>query len=111
MEDGLMSLIEQAKELIIEKKYKECEVLICTAMFEHPHDAIPHNLMGLLLEKENYHVEAMKHFSAAYALDPTYQPSSWNMECFRSYTMPHSCAYFASDCETYLDKEKKGGKV
>lgn len=42
MEDDFMPTIKQAKELIVDKKYKECEALICTSMFEHPHDAIPH---------------------------------------------------------------------
>lgn len=109
MECDLMSTIKQAKEMISEKKYRECEALICTAMFEHPHDAVPHNLMGLLLESENRHVEAMKHFRAAYALDPPYRPSSWNLECFGSFTSPHPCAYCASDCESHPEKE--GGKA
>ncbi|MEA4966256.1 MAG: hypothetical protein VB055_10585 [Oscillospiraceae bacterium] len=100
MEKDLVSTIVQAKELISEKKYPECEALICAAMLEYPHDAVPHNLMGLMLESENSHVEAMKHFRAAYSLDPTYQPSLWNMECYGSYTMPHPCAYFQHDCET-----------
>ena len=101
MEDDFRATIEQVKELIAEKKYKECEALVCTSMFEHPHDAIPHNLMGLLLESEDCHVAAMKHFRAAYALDPIYGPSSWNLECFGSFTMQHPCAYFASDCESH----------
>ena len=49
-------------------------------MAENPHCAIPHNLMGILLEKESNHVLAMKHFRAAYALDPTYVPARYNME-------------------------------
>lgn len=109
MEKDLMSTIEQVKNLIHEQKYKECEALISTAMFEYPHDPIPHNLMGLLLESENYHVEAMKHFRAAYALDPSYRPSSWNLDCFGSFTMPHPCAYFESDCETYTKQKKRDG--
>ena len=49
-------------------------------MLQNPHSAIPHNLMGILMEKENNHVLAMKHFRAAYALDPTYIPARYNME-------------------------------
>ncbi len=103
-----MSTIEQAKGLIAERKFKECEALICTAMFEHPHDPIPHNLMGLMLESEHRHLEAMKHFRAAYALDPTYRPSSWNLECFSGFTMPHPCAFFANDCVIHPEKEQEG---
>lgn len=101
MEDDFMPTIKQAKELIADKKYKECEALVCTSMFEHPHDAIPHNLMGLLLESEDRHAEAMKHFRAAYALDPTYAPPSWNLECFGCFAMRRRCAYFASDCQSH----------
>ena len=110
MESDLMPTIIQVREQIAEKEYKECEALISTAMFEHPHDAVPHNLMGLLLESQGRHSEAMKHFRAAYALDPTYRPSSWNMECFGSFTMPHACAYFAMDCGANSETERRGGR-
>lgn len=110
MEDDFRSTIEQVRELIADRKYKECEALICNLMFEHPHGAIPHNLMGLLLESENCHVEAMKHFRAAYALDPTYRPSSWNLACFGGFAMLHPCAYFSSDCDAPLEKKSRGGK-
>lgn len=111
MESDLMPTIKQARELIAGKKYKECEALLSTAMFEHPHDAVPHNLMGLLLESQDRHGEAMKHFRAAYALDPTYRPSSWNMECFGSFTMPHACAYLAVDCGADTDGERGGDRA
>ncbi len=76
-----MSTIEQAKGLIAERKFKECEALICTAMFEHPHDPIPHNLMGLMLESEHRHLEAMKHFRAALRLTLHTDPHRgiWNV--------------------------------
>ncbi len=111
MKENLMSTIEQTKELIDERKFKECKALICTAMFKHPHDAVPHNLMGLSLKNEDSHVDDVKHFRAAYALDPTYRPSSWNLECFGSFTMQHPCAYFTSGCESHIEKEQKGGKA
>lgn len=101
MEKELMPAIMQAQELIRERRYKECEAVICAAMFEYPHDAVPHNLMGLLLESRNCHVEAMKHFRASYALDPTYKPAAWNLDCFGSFTRPHPCAYFEEDCRSY----------
>lgn len=74
----------QCKRLIKLGQYEECEKVICHAMFEHPHSALPHNLMGILLEKENRHVEAMKHFRAAKALDPEYMPASYNLEYYAS---------------------------
>ena len=63
-------LEDRCKRLIVQHEYKECEKKLGkTAMLRNPHSAIPHNLMGILMEKENNHVLAMKHFRAAYALD------------------------------------------
>ena len=94
----MLILIDQSRRLIEEKKYRECEAAISTGMFEHPHDAVPHNLMGLLLENKGEHAEAMKHFRAAYDLNPEYRPAVWNMECFGSYMMPHTCTYKEEEC-------------
>lgn len=41
-------------------------------MYKYPYSPEPHNLLGILLEKEGKHVEAMKHFRAYLDLDPTY---------------------------------------
>jgi len=73
-------LEDRCKRLIVQHEYKECEKKLGEAMLRNPHSAIPHNLMGILMEKENNHVLAMKHFRAAYALDPTYIPARYNME-------------------------------
>lgn len=74
------TLEERCRELMIQRKFEQCQNEIETAMAENPHGAIPHNLMGILMEKESNHVLAMKHFCAAYALDPTYVPARYNME-------------------------------
>ena len=63
------TLEERCRQLMIQRKFEQCQKEIETAMAENPHCAIPHNLMGILLEKESNHVLAMKHFRAAYALD------------------------------------------
>lgn len=110
MEKELISTIEQVRELMHERKYEECEALISTAMFEYPHDAVPHNLMGLMLEYKGFHAEAMKHFRAAYALDPSYRPAKWNLDCFGGFTMPHPCAYFESDCEVHSKQGLRNGE-
>jgi Flp pilus assembly protein TadD len=96
--DEINKIIAQAKTLIRQQKYAECEALVCTAMFQHPHDPVPHNLMGLLLEHRRLHTDAMKHFRAAYALDPTYPPAQWNMECFAGMYKRQTEAYFPCDC-------------
>ena len=55
--------------------------------------------MGIVLEKENEHVEAMKHFRAAWALDPTYLPARVNMEQYAGFsTVGRIDAYDESDC-------------
>ena len=64
------TLEERCRQLMIQRKFEQCQKEIETAIAENPHCAIPHNLMGILLEKESNHVLAMKHFRAAYALDP-----------------------------------------
>lgn len=72
-----------------------------------PHEAQPHNLMGIIMERENDHVQAMKHFRAAWALDPTFVPARINMERYGSFsfTMP-SPAYDEADCPQETDAQK-----
>jgi len=108
MEREFLAVIDKTKSLMSERRYEECEAELCTAMFQFPHDAVPHNLMGLMLEKENLHEEAMKHFRAALALDPTYLPAAWNLECFGDYVSPHPCAYRESDCVKTKGKKSEG---
>ena len=64
-----------------------------------PHDAQPHNLMGIIAESRNDHVQAMKHFRAAWALDPTYRPARINMERYGSFSgqMPRP-VYDETEC-------------
>ena len=53
-------------------EYQNCKMQIFDAMRKYPHAPQPHNLLGVLLEKEGDHPAAMRHFRAAWALDPTY---------------------------------------
>ena len=99
MSEELLDLIEQTKGMISRREFEACEALISTAMFQNPHSAVPHNLMGLLLEKRRKHEDAMKHFRAAYALDPSYAPSRWNLEGFTEFYKTRVDAYFVSDCD------------
>ena len=99
MEEELKDLIAKAKSMIGRNEFDECEALLSTAMFQNPHSAVPHNLMGLLLEKKYRHEDAMKHFRAANALDPSYAPSRWNLEGFAEFYKTRREAYFSSDCD------------
>lgn len=98
MDQDLLDTIGTAKRLIVNGKFMECEAIICTLMFQHPHDPVPHNLMGLMYEAMDQHAKAMRHFRAAYDLDPEFRPATWNMECFGSgYQTAHG-AYYDADC-------------
>ncbi|BFL76659.1 tetratricopeptide repeat protein [Finegoldia magna] len=61
-------------------KYDECLELIYKKMAEFPHDPVPHNLLGILMEIKGNHLLAMKHLRAAWALDPSYTPASINLD-------------------------------
>lgn len=95
--DSLKALCTNAKNLILSGDYTACEQLLCTAMGQYPHSAQPHNLIGILLEKEGEHSAAMKHFRAAWALDPTYLPARKNLEKFGTFFSRGECAYDESD--------------
>ncbi len=99
MDEELNDLIAKAKEMIEHREFDPCEALLATAMFQNPHSAVPHNLMGLLLEKKRKHEDAMKHFRAANALDPAYAPARWNLEGFAEFYKTRKDAYSVSDCD------------
>lgn len=89
------------KEHILSGDFENAQKDIINAMAENPHNAMPHNLMGILLEHESNHLLAMKHFRAAWALDPAFRPARFNMEkygaCFGSERYKPD-AYDDSDC-------------
>lgn len=82
MNEDLAAVITQARQMINAHDFSGCEKLLRRAMSDYPDNAVPHNLMGILCEKQNDHVKAMKHFRAAWALDPTYKPALKNLDSF-----------------------------
>ena len=109
-----MNDIEQRNKLITcvrksldQRKYDEAESVLCKALAEYPHSAIPHNLYGILLEKKGMHVEAMKHFRAAWNFDPTYLPSRYNLDIYASFDSVKSPAYREEDIPADKLKDKK----
>ncbi len=95
----LTSLCETVREFIMQKRYCECEKLITSAMMKYPHAPEPHNLMGIHLETKGDHLTAMKHFRAAWALDPTYLPARYNMSQYGDlFCKEHKNAYDETDC-------------
>ncbi len=80
-------LCDSFRDLSGKLNYPACERLLRSAMAEDPHSPVPHNLMGVLLEYQNDHLAAMKHFRAAWALEPTYLPARLNLEHYSSLTL------------------------
>ncbi|MDF2886247.1 MAG: hypothetical protein K0R23_632 [Lacrimispora sp.] len=99
-EETLTALCETIRDLIGMQDYQTCESMICQAIGKYPHAPEPHNLIGILLEKTGDHPSAMKHFRAAWALDPTYLPARQNLECYGTFFSNGRCAYDEKDCRT-----------
>lgn len=93
----LEELCSSIKKLVLNKEYKKCEDILYKAMEEYPHAPHPHNLLGIVLEKTGNHILAMKHFRAAWALDPTYRPANHNLEIYGTFFNYGECAFAESD--------------
>lgn len=106
----LQQLCLAVKGIVTNRNYEEAEKIIAEAMNMYPHSAIPHNLLGIILEKEDEHSLAMKHFRAAYALEPDYLPARHNLDLYESFYPMGTAAYDEDDCEV-LENEKRGTKV
>ncbi|MBE6904804.1 MAG: hypothetical protein E7476_00790 [Ruminococcaceae bacterium] len=94
----LNELCAAVRECAYTGEYQKCKNLIFDAMGKHPHAPEPHNLLGVLLEKEGDHLTAMKHFRAAWALDPTYLPARQNLDSFGTFFSKGKYAFDESDC-------------
>ncbi len=99
-------LCVQIMQLCENKEYDACLSLLYEAMKVFPHDAQPHNLMGIVLEKMGNHLLAMKHFRAAWALNPSYLPSSRNMELYGTFGMHRLCLY--DEEIVFVEEDRKG---
>lgn len=93
----LRELSFEVKKQIEKGAYEEAHRLIADAMRDYPDSGVPHNLMGILAECQWDHVGAMKHFRAAWALEPTFLPARWNMDRYGSTERTNGFAYVAED--------------
>jgi Flp pilus assembly protein TadD len=93
----LQALCIEVRTLVELREYAECERRIYDAMGRHPHAPEPHNLLGILLEKQDDHLLAMKHFRAAWALDPAYRPVRQNLDHYASFYGREAPAFDDSD--------------
>lgn len=94
----LTALCDSVKNLTNEGAFSTCENMIADAMRRYPHAPQPHNLMGVLFEIRNDHEGAVKHFRAAWSLDPTYAPARHNLENFASFYTRGKYAFDENDC-------------
>lgn len=96
--DALSQLSQMVRMQIGEGTYETCAQLICDAMHDYPHAPHPHNWMGVLLETQGNPLEAVRHFRAAWALDPTYLPCRVNLSRYGSFFGKGPCVYDEQDC-------------
>ena len=96
----LLDLCLRIKELTAENDLSLSKKIIYQAMSEYPDNPEPHNLLGLVLEKENNHVLAMKHFRAALDLDETYYPARENLNKYGTFHSNGSDCFSSLDCKT-----------
>lgn len=97
---ALQQLCTSVRALVDAQQYEHCMSAICQAMEDYPHAPQPHNLMGIVLEKKGDHLSAMKHFRAAWALDPTYAPANHNLATYGTFFSSGGCAFDESDLPT-----------
>lgn len=96
----LDQLCASVRALVRDKAYGSCMEPICRAMANYPDAPQPHNLLGIVLEKTGDHASAMKHFRAAWALDPTYRPTNHNLCVYGTFYSCGKCAFDESDMPT-----------
>lgn len=99
-DEVMTGLCTKVKKYIEEKNWDTCMELIPRYMEMYPDSAVPHNLMGIMLESQGHHPEAMRHFRAAWSLDPTFLPASQNIDAYSLYDSEKDVkpAYTAQDC-------------
>lgn len=85
------------KAFVGEGRQDACIPSICQAMEKYPHAPEPHNLLGIVMEKMGDHLSAMKHFRAAWALDPTYAPAIHNLNTYGTFFSSGACAFDERD--------------
>lgn len=104
--DVYKELCNEVKKLIDKGEFEGCYKLITEEMKNSPHAPHPHNLLGMLLENKGEHLLAMKHFRAAWALDPVYLPARHNLEVYGTFFSNGTGAFDEEDCPELEEKSK-----
>ena len=108
-ETELKELCKKVRKLVQTKEFTEGMAELTGAMRLFPHAPEPHNLMGLLLECSGNKVLAMRHYRAAWALEPSYRPARQNIERCGGLSSKDKYAFDESDCiskKAYLERGK-----
>lgn len=103
----LAALCNTVRVFAGKSEYKKCKALIFDAMAKYPNAPEPHNLLGVLLEKQGDHPAAMKHFRTAFTLDPTYLPAIQNLNSFGTFFSQGKYAFDESDCRKKTNNKYK----
>lgn len=101
----LAQLCSAVRALVTDEKFDHSTDLVRQAMERYPHAPQPHNLLGIILEKTGDHMAAMKHFRAAWALDPSYAPVNYNLQTYATFYSCGSCAFDESDVPASADND------
>lgn len=99
-DEVMTDLCMKVKKYIEEKDWDSCMELIPRYMERYPNSAVPHNLLGIVLESQGHHPDAMRYFRAAWSLDPTFLPASQNIDAYSLYDSEKDVkpAYTVDDC-------------
>lgn len=87
------------RELLQQQAYEDCEKHTNRLMKRFPHIPEPHNIYGIILEKQGEHLLALKHFRAALSLDPSFAPAIHNLETYATLFSHGMYAIDESDCQ------------
>jgi Flp pilus assembly protein TadD len=74
-----LSLIELAKRSIMDRHFEAAAEHVRKAISLDPGRAEAFNLLGAIMEIRGDHNEALKNYSAALSLDPSYRPAIENL--------------------------------
>ena len=105
--EQLFELCETVRGLCTWENIEQCRKMVREVMGKYPDAAEPHNLCWILLEKKGDHTGAMRHFRAAWALDPGYAPARKNLDRYGSFFAVKSPAYDEKDCQEVLSLKRK----
>ena len=86
-------MIYEIEKCIEDGEYSKGEKLAEQAIIHSPNAPVFHNLMGVILEKECRHVQAVKCFKNAYDLDQGYEPARYNLERYGIFCPITNCMY------------------